>query len=90
MMSTPATADEVTSLLGEVDASVVQEILGVGASFDEIAEAVAAIEEEDILGARSRTPSTAHVVEVRAILEALVLDEAEPETFYTTSTSTSA
>ena len=41
---TPATREEVSELLGEVDASYIDRVFDVGASVEEIAEAIDAIE----------------------------------------------
>ena len=68
-MHTPARSYEVGSLLGDVDPIVVERILETGASIDEISEALYLIEQDDVV---QQEPSSARVVEVRAILSELV------------------
>lgn len=63
----PASASEVTALLGEVDAMIVARVLATNASVDEIAEAVRGNEDG---GELSFLPaSSSRVAEVRAILD---------------------
>jgi hypothetical protein len=75
----PVTALEVNSLLGEVDPLVVERILEVGATFDEFAEALSAAEDEAAYGEVPHVPSSPRVLEVRHILDELVLDEDDEE-----------
>jgi tRNA(Ser,Leu) C12 N-acetylase TAN1 len=72
-----ASAREVTDLLGELDALVIEKIVATGATVDEIAEAASAIEDEEGFGEMSRTPSSPREAEVRAILEELVFEDIE-------------
>jgi hypothetical protein len=74
-MTNPATAEQLNGLLGEVDALVVERILQTGASYDEVAEALDALEDEAADGELAHTPSSAKVAEVREILAELVLDD---------------
>jgi hypoxanthine phosphoribosyltransferase len=78
--SLPATSAEIIHLIGEVDALVIDNILDTRASFAEVAEALASIEDEEAYGDLRHLPSSPRVAEVRAILEDVVLDEPpEPE-----------
>jgi len=74
-MTTPATAAEVTGILGEVDPVVLERILEISASFDEVAEALSALEDEDTFGEVSHLPSSQKVEAVRAVLQELVLED---------------
>lgn len=75
-MSSPViTADEVINLLGETEPFIVERILDTGASFDEVAEALSAIEDEDANGELPHEPSSPRVFEVRRVLEELVMNE---------------
>ena len=66
-------------MLGEVDPHVIERIVQIGASVDEVAEALSAIEDEDAYAEVHHLPSTAKVAEVRAILEEQVLDRDDDE-----------
>ena len=78
-MTTPAmTADELSGLLGDVEATTIERILETGASIDEVGEALSELEVEEA-GEAPHAPSTARVVEVKRILEELVLAEREDE-----------
>ena len=68
-MHTPARSYEIGSLLGDADPMVVERVLETGASIDEISEALHLIEHDDVV---QQEPSSARVVEVRAILSELV------------------
>jgi hypothetical protein len=70
----PATTHEVEELLGDVDMFTIERILDTRATTDEIAEALADVEDEHRFGDR-RAPTTPRVAEVRAILEELVWDD---------------
>ena len=65
----PATRDEVVMLLGEIDVWYVDRILDIGASIDEISEAIGALEGR--LAEPQNLPSTARVAEVREVLREL-------------------
>lgn len=64
MLETPARSEELRAILDDVDDAILDRILATGASIDEIAEALSLIDDQ---GGRA-APSTAHVVQVRAIL----------------------
>jgi hypothetical protein len=75
-----ATASDVNRLLGDVDPIILERILAVGASPDEIGEALRVVEEERGFGEEPHPPSTPRVAEVRAILhENAVLESDVPE-----------
>lgn len=71
------TARDLEAMLGEVDALIVERIIETQATPDEVAEALADVEEERRFGDRP-TPTSGRVAQVREILEEL-LDEDEPE-----------
>lgn len=80
LAATPATSVEIIHLIGEVDPIVIDHILETRASFAEIAEALASIEDEEAYGDLRHLPSSPRVAEVRALLEDVLLDEPpEPE-----------
>jgi len=66
---TPANADDVQRVIGEVDATICQRILATGASAEEIAEAVRDLEDERGFGETHHEPSSPRVTEVVAILD---------------------
>src|ERR1043166_8289017 len=68
--SPPATRVEIAILLGEVDESYVDRVLDVGASVDEISEAIADLEGR--LAEPQHLPSTARAAEVREVLGELI------------------
>lgn len=73
----PASSSELVDLLGELEPLTLQQLLATGASIDEVAEAVSAIEDEDAFGEIHHPPSSSREAAVRAILEALVLENFE-------------
>lgn len=73
----PASAAEIVRILGDLEPLTLEKILATGATIDEVAEAVNAIEEEDSFGEIHRAPSSAREAELRAILEALVFEDFE-------------
>ena len=76
MPANPATAIDVTRLLGDVDPFVLERILATGATPDEIGEAVGVVEAERGFGEEPHPPSSPRVAEVRAILhEMTALDD---------------
>ena len=76
----PATAADVTRLLGDIDAIVLERILATGATPDEIGEALRVVEDERGFGEVPHEPSTPKVAEVRAVLhEMSVLEPEGPE-----------
>ena len=64
--SPPATRVEVALLLGEIDDSYIDRVLDIGASVDEISEAIADLEGR--LTEPQHLPSTARVAEVHEVL----------------------
>jgi hypothetical protein len=78
-MKAPATANEVSRMLGDVDPLVVERILETGATADEISEALRDAQDERGFGEETHEPSSSRVVEVRAVLDELVLDEDDDE-----------
>lgn len=74
-----ATEADVTRLLGEVDALTISRILAIAPSRDELDEAVREVEDETGFGEEPRTPSSARVASVRAIVEDLVRIEQEDQ-----------
>jgi tRNA(Ser,Leu) C12 N-acetylase TAN1 len=73
----PASAVEIVSLLGQVEPLTLDQLLATGATIDEIAEAVSAIEDEEAVGEEHHAPTTAREAEVRAILEDLMFESFE-------------
>jgi hypothetical protein len=66
----PATAAEITGILGPVDETMLVEIQRTGASAAEVLEAFARFEEDDAVGPVARRAASARVVEIMAILQA--------------------
>jgi hypothetical protein len=81
MPTNPATASDVSRLLGEVDPLILERILSTGATPDEIGEAVRVVEDEHGFGEQPHMPSSPRVAEVRAVLEELAVlgDELEED-----------
>jgi hypothetical protein len=81
MPTNTATATDVNRLLGDVDPLVLERILAVGATPDEIAEALRVVEQERGFGEEPHEPSSPRVAEVRAVIDDLaVLDgDVEPD-----------
>jgi hypothetical protein len=81
MPTNTATATDVNRLLGDVDPLVLEKILELGASPDEIAEALLVVEDERGFGEEHHEPSTPRVAEVRTLLQQMsVLDnDIEPD-----------
>lgn len=75
----PATASDVSRLLGDVDPLIVERILETGASPDEIDEALRETEDEGGFGEEQHEPSSPRVLEVRAVLHELAELEADDE-----------
>ena len=68
-MANPATASDVTELLGEIDAFLIERILDTKATPDEVSEALGLVEQEERgFDEAPHPPSTPKVAEVRAIL----------------------
>jgi len=72
-----ATSEEILELLGELEPLTLERLVATGATIGEVAEAVAAIEDEDAFGEIEHPPSSAREAEVRAILEDLVFEDFE-------------
>jgi len=79
IMMTPATAEQLEQILGELDPFTIEKILETRATEDEVAEALADVEAERRAGER-RDPTTARVAQVRAVLEELP-DDADDEAY---------
>jgi hypothetical protein len=73
----PATRAEIVELLGELEPLTLERLVATGASIDEVAEAVSAIEDEDAFGEIHHAPSTPREAEIRAILEELLFEDFE-------------
>lgn len=71
---TPITAEELADLIGELDGATAAHVLALEPTFDEVAEALDAIEAELADGGATHVSSSAKVVELREILEDLALD----------------
>jgi hypothetical protein len=69
----PATAAEITGILGPMDETLLVEIQRTGASPAEVLEAFTRLEDDDAVGPVVRRPATARVVAVIAILDAAKL-----------------
>jgi hypothetical protein len=77
MPGNQATASDVNRLLGDVDPFIIERILEIGATPDEIGEALRVVEAERGFGAEPHPPSSTKVTEVRAVLHEM--DALEPE-----------
>lgn len=66
----PATAAEITEILGPMDETLLVEIQRTGASPAEVLEAFIRLEDDDAVGPVVRRPATTRVVAVIAILDA--------------------
>ena len=73
------TRDDVIKAVGEVDDVTVAEIIGTGATAEELAEAQAWIANEDALLDAGKPPPTGRVRELIDILAELETDEEEGE-----------
>jgi len=71
---TPITAEELVDLVGEIDGEIAARVLALAPTFDEVAEALATIEDELAAGGPAHVSSSAKVVELREIFEDLALD----------------
>jgi hypothetical protein len=68
---TPASPDDVAELLGErADETIIDRIVNVGASFDEVAEALDDLDHQMRFD-EEREPASLRIAEVRSILEEL-------------------
>ncbi len=75
-----ATASDVRRILGDLDPLTVARILAIAPTRDELDEAVIETADELQFGEEPRTPSSARVASVRAIL-ADVLDEVDDDAY---------
>jgi len=71
----PATEADLVHLLGELDPFTISQILSIAPSRDELDEAVQETQDEAGFGEEPRTPSSARVANVRAVLEDLARSE---------------
>jgi hypothetical protein len=80
-MKNPASANDVSRLLGDVDPLAIERIIATGATSDEIVEAFRATQDEYGFGEESHEPSSPAVAEVRAVLDELAIldDDARDE-----------
>jgi hypothetical protein len=72
-----ATATDVNRLLGDVDPLVLERILAIGATPDEIGEALRVVEQERGFGEEPHEASSPKVAEVRAVLDELAVLEGD-------------
>jgi hypothetical protein len=82
MTETSITADELTDLLGELDADAVERLLALAPTFDDVVEALAALEDDVAYGSYRHVPSSPKVVEVRRVLEEVVFDQDQDDYAY--------
>ncbi len=76
----PATAADVTRVLGDLDSLIIARILALAPTCDELDEAVQELADEAGFGEELHTPSSARVAGVRAILDELAAaDDADDE-----------
>ena len=75
----PATAADVSRMLGDVDPLILERILSTGASVDEIDEALREAEDEGGFGEEHHVASSPRVLAVRAVLDELTEVELELE-----------
>jgi hypothetical protein len=75
----PATAADVSRMLGDVDPLILERILSTGASVDEIDEALREAEDEGGFGEEHHAASSPRVLAVRAVLDELTEVELELE-----------
>jgi hypothetical protein len=74
----PVRAEDITELVGEVDPLVIERIIETGATADDVAEALAAIETELVEGEDrplDAPPPSPRVTAIRALLEPLFDDD---------------
>ena len=69
-MSTSVSREEVTDLLGDVDATIAERIAGTGATVDDLGAALDDLDHERRFSER-RIPASTKIAEVREILEEL-------------------
>lgn len=71
----PASFDEIVQLVGEIDPSTVRRIEELGATVDEIAEAVGMVEDARV----AREPSSPRVAELRALIAEALPDAGDDD-----------
>ncbi|MDB4952505.1 MAG: hypothetical protein JWO36_74 [Myxococcales bacterium] len=81
-MKSAATMSDVNHLLGDVDPLIADRIIAMGATTDEIAEALRGVEDERGFGEESHTPSSPRVIELRALLYELAAADEETSEEY--------
>jgi hypothetical protein len=79
MPTNPATANDVSRLLGDVNPIALERILETGATPDEIAEALRVVEDERGFGEETHEPSSSRVAEVRAVLHEMSMLDSDIE-----------
>ena len=77
-----ATREDVQSILGELDDLIIERIVETGASSEEIAEALASLDDAQRSGDQPHVPTSGKVVEVRAILQDLAADDDDEGAIY--------
>jgi hypothetical protein len=75
-MSSSATLEEISELLGYSDRSLVQQVFDTGASIDEIGAALDDLDHTRRLG-EQRVPASPRVAQLRRILQTLYSDSAD-------------
>jgi hypothetical protein len=75
----PASREEIVAMLGEVDNSYIDRVFDVGASLDEIGEAMDDLEHR--FSEMRHEPSTLRVAQVRQVLVELFNPDEAPHTF---------
>jgi hypothetical protein len=73
----PASFDEIVQLVGEIDPSAVRRIEELGATVDEIAEALGLLQQDELV----REPSSPRVAELRAVLADAFPDDADEDEY---------
>jgi hypothetical protein len=74
-----ATRADVIRRLGEIDPLTIARILAIAPTIDELGQAVDLTEDEIGFGDEPRTPSSARVANVRAVINEVVSDERVPD-----------
>jgi hypothetical protein len=82
MSTRQASISDIRQLLGDVDPLIAERIVELGASPDEIAEALRSFEDEMGFGEQSHEPSSERVAEIRALLHEELGDQVETEDEY--------
>ena len=80
--TSPATATDVSRLLGEVDPLMIDQVVSTGASLDEIGEALRETEDQLGFGEESHEASSPRVANVRAVLHELLVEDDDSEDIY--------